>query len=98
MKEIEPPFNDIEPTQEEYESSAKERAIQLLNEALTRIKDEPKNAIGGWQCGAAYWRLAAVLRGYLEPRLIKEEGKEHAEFIINAHGKLNRKFYGENEA
>lgn len=64
-------------------------AIQLLEEALARIRAPRANANGGnEQVGGAYWRLAKVLSQYLDPKLEQEEGHEHAEFIRAMHGQL----------
>lgn len=67
----------------------KKDALLLLDQAIYRIKHEPRNhGNRGWQCGGAYWRLADVLKQYLEPRLAQEEGDKHAEFLIGGHGKI----------
>lgn len=64
-------------------------AIHLLEQALYRIKEHPLNYKGfGWQCGGSYWRLSKVLRLYLEPNLVKEEGREVAEGIFRSNGRI----------
>lgn len=66
-------------------------AVQLVEEALARIRAPGANANGGnEQVGGAYWRLAKVLSQYLEPALDQQEGHEHAEFIRATHGRLLR--------
>ena len=68
----------------------KEYAIELLQQALNRLKGRE----GGTneECTAgAYWRLAQVLELYLAPRMDKTEGKEHADFIRKNHGVICRK-------
>jgi len=67
----------------------KAEAIKLVEEALHRMKHEPQNCKGtGWQCGGAYWRLAQAIRNYLEPILEEQEGKAHADFILETHGRV----------
>jgi hypothetical protein len=69
----------------------KDDALLLLRQAMDRIEGEPRNHKGrGWQCGGVYWRLSQVLEYYLFPRLEEQEGKEHADFIIENHGKISR--------
>lgn len=63
----------------------KHEAIELVQDALFRIKNEPKNANQGWQCGGAYWRLSAVIKHYLLPKLEENEGKAHADRLIQTH-------------
>jgi hypothetical protein len=73
------------------EPMPREAAVLLVQQALDRIRDEPKNhGDRGWQCGGAYWRLAKVLDLYLYPRLVTEEGDDHAAFIIREHGRIQR--------
>lgn len=65
----------------------REDAISFLEGAISRIENHNGNANGGdEQTGGAYWRLARVLKDYLEPRLDEQEGKEHADFIRKNHG------------
>jgi hypothetical protein len=66
-----------------------QRAVLLLEEALARIQHKPPNhGHRGWQCGGAYWRLAQVLKYYLEPQLAEQEGEQHAAFLIKTHGQV----------
>ena len=61
----------------------------LLADALRRIRHPQKNANGGaYQAGGAYWRLAKVLREYLEPALPSIEGQAHADHIFKHHGRI----------
>lgn len=70
---------------EQVEVKTTHHPEQLLEEALWRIKLKPANAGGrGWQVGGAYWRVATVLREYLEPLLDANE-KDHANFIREVH-------------
>ena len=65
----------------------RQEAVKLIEEALSRLKNPSPNANGGsFQCGGSYWRLSQVLCRYLEPRLDKEEGNKHGEFIRKTHG------------
>ena len=69
-------------------SMDKEMALAMILEATDRIKTPRENANGGgMQVGGAYWRLAKVLRFYLEPMLEIHEGK-HAESILRIHGSV----------
>ena len=69
--------------------SEKETVLALLEEAADRIKNpRPNNNGGNMQVGGAYWRLATVLKEYLEPMLEQQEGKKHADFIKLTHGVL----------
>ena len=65
-------------------------AIQLMEEALSRIK----HPSGREQTGGAYWRLAVVLGDYLSPRLEANEGKQHADFIRETHGVIIKRTEG----
>ena len=67
----------------------RETAVALLEEALWRIKHPSRNGHGGpMQSGGAYWRLAKVLREFLEPRLKSDGGEEDAERILKIHGRI----------
>lgn len=64
----------------------KSHAIELLEEALTRIKSPKPNSRGSdFQAGGAYWRLAKVLGEYVLPALGQCEGQEHANFLLHVH-------------
>jgi prophage regulatory protein len=61
-------------------------AIQLLEEALCRIKQPQPNHNGGdTQIGGAYWRLMKVTHDFLIPQLAAQEGPEHAARLISMH-------------
>ena len=57
----------------------KQTALELINEAKQRIEKET-----GY--GGAYWRLAVVLKDFLQPTLENVETKAHADFIKQTHG------------
>jgi len=60
----------------------REEAIQLLREALGRLERPSTNANGGAiMIGGVYWRLATVLREYVDKELDDHEGATHAAFV-----------------
>lgn len=64
-------------------------AAIMLREAYKRLDTPQKNFHGGeFQAGGAYWRTARVLREFLEPELVRQEGAEHAAFVIATHGRV----------
>lgn len=69
----------------------RQNAIGLLEEALRRLAHPSPNANGASeQTGGAYWRLAQVMTDYLEPRLVTNEGAEHAQHLIATHGRVRK--------
>lgn len=66
-------------------------AINLLEEAIAKLKHDHPNANGGsWQAGGAYWRVAKVLGQCLAPALDEVEGKHHADHLRASHGVIVR--------
>lgn len=73
----------------QIQDQQRSEAVELLQQAMHRIKHPARNARGGTvQVGGAYWRLARVMKWYLEPRLVDQEGTEHAEFLLKTHGRV----------
>ena len=63
------------------------QAIQLLEEALDRLRQPQLNSSGGaWQAGGCYWRLMRVLADYVAPLLYEVEGITNAERLRASHG------------
>ena len=61
-------------------------AIELLDEALDRLREPQPNANGGEiQIGAIYWRLLSVLADHCDPLLDSVEGAKHASFLRRTH-------------
>lgn len=64
-------------------------AAIMLREAYRRLNTPEKNFHGGdFQAGGAYWRLARVLREFLEPELLRQEGAKRAASLIATHGRV----------
>ena len=64
----------------------RQEAIILLREALDRLERPSQNANGGEiMMGGVYWRLATVMREYVDKELDTHEGAEHAAHIRGAH-------------
>lgn len=68
----------------------KEYAIDLLQQALNRLKHR-QGGTDEESTAGAYWRLAQVLDLYLNPRMNRTEGKEHADFVRETCGVICRK-------
>lgn len=61
--------------------------IELVEQALHRLKNNYGNANGGaWQAGGAYWRLCKAVE-WIDSQLEAIEGKEHSEFLRQNHEK-----------
>ena len=59
---------------ENHEDMTRSEAVQLLQEAIDRIRRPVKNYSGGaWQAGGCYWRMMKVLHDFVVPGLVEEE-------------------------
>ena len=68
-----------------------DEAVDLVEQALLRLKNPGKNANGGnIQLGGIYWRLAKVLDQFVNRNIVEQEGESHALFIRKTHGILIR--------
>jgi len=66
-----------------------DEAIKLLNEALARIVHPRENFHGKpMQMGGVYWRLASVLRQFVDVNLDRMEGTVKAEALRDQHGRI----------